>query len=248
MRPGHPGDARGGVDILEPLARDLPGAADDGLDVAEVPPRLELPGGELEGVLLQVLGKGGAFELPARRISILVGRSRPDGPPPIAEKLASIPPAFLHAGNVGDPALTVAAPPAGDPAAAAHDDLLAPIALEESAPKPNDPGVTYFGPGLHDLGPNGHELKSNETVYIAGGAVVRGSFHGRSVRNVRILGHGIVDLAALKTRRGYEDHFLRVEGSSDVEMRGVICLDAPTWSIITWNADRVTFRDVKMIC
>ena len=38
----------------------------------------------------------------------------------------------------------------------------------EEAPKPNDPGVIYYGPGIHRAG--AIRLTDNQTLYIAGGA------------------------------------------------------------------------------
>jgi hypothetical protein len=43
--------------------------------------------------------------------------------------------------------------------------------LEKDAPKQDDPNVVYFGPGVHDPGPI--QIKNNQTLYLAGGAIVR---------------------------------------------------------------------------
>ena len=52
--------------------------------------------------------------------------------------------------------------------------------LESDVPRPGDPNVLYFGPGIHEA--THVVVSNNQTVYIAGGALVRGvrpeeSFH-----------------------------------------------------------------------
>ena len=43
---------------------------------------------------------------------------------------------------------------------------------ETDAPRPGDPNVLYFGPGIHEV--SHLVVSNNQTVYVAGGAVVRG--------------------------------------------------------------------------
>jgi hypothetical protein len=54
--------------------------------------------------------------------------------------------------------------------------------LENNPPKPGDPDVIYFGPGTHEAG----EIRvgDRQTLYVAGGAVVKGGVHaqGDSIR------------------------------------------------------------------
>lgn len=51
--------------------------------------------------------------------------------------------------------------------------------VEQNVPLPTDPNVYYFGPGVYDIGTSGsiyQRLPAGSTVYLAGGAYVRGSF------------------------------------------------------------------------
>jgi hypothetical protein len=63
--------------------------------------------------------------------------------------------------------------------------------MEEAPPNPDDPGVLYFGPGIHDIGKV--DLEAGQTVYISGGAVVYGAFEARDAHNLSIRGRGILD-------------------------------------------------------
>ncbi len=71
--------------------------------------------------------------------------------------------------------------------------------IEKNIPDPNDPKVRYFGPGMHfpadDGIPGAIKLESNETIYIAGGAIVHGSvetpFHEK-VHDITVRGRGIL--------------------------------------------------------
>ena len=55
----------------------------------------------------------------------------------------------------------------------------------------NDDSVYYFGPGVHNVGEL--RVKSGTTVYIHRNAVVYGSILGVNVKNIKILGEGVLD-------------------------------------------------------
>jgi len=58
-----------------------------------------------------------------------------------------------------------------------------------------DPKVHYFGPGIHEAGTI--KLLSDETVFIDGGAIVRGIIVSENTRNIKILGRGILDASKM---------------------------------------------------
>ena len=87
-------------------------------------------------------------------------------------------------------------------------------------PVPADgPNVRRFGPGLHvpEGGGGTFEVKSGETVYLDGGAVMMGTFHVADAQNVRILGHGLI----LPPAGGKGAQFL-IEKSQNVTLEGLI--------------------------
>jgi len=75
------------------------------------------------------------------------------------------------------------------------DGKKAPLLLfanppQTDAPKEGQPGVVYFGPGVHK--PEKIALGSNQTLYLAGGAVVKAEVLVQG-QNVVIRGRGVLD-------------------------------------------------------
>ena len=62
---------------------------------------------------------------------------------------------------------------------------------ENNPPKEADPNVVYFGPGIHK--PGRIVLKAGQTLYLAGGAVVKGAIIAHQADHIRISGRGILD-------------------------------------------------------
>lgn len=78
-----------------------------------------------------------------------------------------------------------------------HPMLVFANPLEADVPSPSDPDVLYFGPGVHRVG--AVQLRSHQTVYLAGGAWVEARFEGVGVHNVVIRGRGVLDGTFLDT-------------------------------------------------
>lgn len=132
---------------------------------------------------------------------------------------------------------------------------------ETDAPKPGDPNVLYFGPGIHEVS---HLVVTNgQTVYVASGAVVRGiirpeekfgisSYSGLRTysptfllkgTNITFRGRGIVDGSRCTT---HARNMISVQGR-DIHLEGVILRDASTWTIPIRRSDRVTVQNVKLL-
>ncbi len=128
-------------------------------------------------------------------------------------------------------------------------------------PRADDPDVIYFGPGVHEV--THVEVGSGKTVYIAGGAVVRGvigpdepfrisSYSGLRTysptfvlrgKGITFRGRGIIDGSHCTT---HARNLLVVEGS-DIRIEGVILRDSSTWSLPIRQSDRVTVENVKIL-
>ncbi len=124
---------------------------------------------------------------------------------------------------------------------------------EIGAPQPNDPNVLYFGPGEHVIG--WMSVKSGQTVYLAGGAVVYGHLIIGNGDGVRIIGRGILD-SSRSPRKGERitsnefgrcDVQMHIGHSKNVLVEGICLIDSPAWTIHVVESRDVTIRNVKII-
>jgi hypothetical protein len=113
----------------------------------------------------------------------------------------------------------------------------------DNSPTSDAAGVHYFGPGVHRVGKI--RLQDNETVYIAGGAVVYGSIHAQSATNIRIAGRGILDVSPYK--RGEGGGAIRLTDCSKVTIEGIVMRDPDVWCCSIFGCSDVMIRDVKLV-
>jgi len=137
-------------------------------------------------------------------------------------------------------------------------------AAEQDAPAEGDAGILYYGPGLHVV--DTLEIQSGQTVYIAGGAVLRvivpegevpevekdwagkklykDTFFARHASNVAIRGRGIVDLSMLDWHARKAALFQSCQG---VRMEGITCVGTSHWTIHLSQSSDCVFRDLMLI-
>jgi len=116
--------------------------------------------------------------------------------------------------------------------------------METAPPDPKDPNVRYFGPGVHK--PGAIELRSGQTLYIAGGAVVKGGVRARG-ENICIRGRGILDGLDWARFRGPSGNPIELLGCDNVSVEGIIVKDSWTWTFRMVACRNVTVRNFKII-
>lgn len=134
-------------------------------------------------------------------------------------------------------------------------------APEIDVPKPGDSNVIYFGPGIHEI--SHLVVSNNQTIYLAGGAVVRGvikpdehyqisSYSGLRTysptlvlkgEHIRLRGRGILDGTGCTT---HARNLVHVEGR-DIQLEGVILRDSSTWTIPIRRSEGVRVQNVKLL-
>lgn len=135
---------------------------------------------------------------------------------------------------------------------------------ETDVPKPNDPNVVYFGPGIHEV--QTLPVRSGQTIYLVGGAVVKavlrpgeqGQFNERwniqtypgvlcdlrDVENVRIAGRGILD-GSLVPHPGR--NLIGLTNSRRVQLSVITLRDAPNWNVRIQRSEDVTVDDLRIV-
>jgi hypothetical protein len=116
-------------------------------------------------------------------------------------------------------------------------------AIEQTPPKPTDPGVQYFRSGqVYEVGEL--RLHDNETVYIEGGAVVRGCIRATEAKKVRIAGPGVLDGSFY--RRGIDAHrSIVLEGCQDSRIEDLVLIEPTSWMIMLGACQDVAVRNVR---
>ena len=115
--------------------------------------------------------------------------------------------------------------------------------LEEDAPDPSDPNVRYFGPGIHKAGRI--DLKSGETVYIAGGAVVHGVIYAKEASNINILGRGILDVSTFG--REESPGPISLYRCTNVKIDGIVIRDSNVWAVTPRDCEHLIISNIKLI-
>ena len=103
----------------------------------------------------------------------------------------------------------------------------------------NSPHVRYFAPGVHR--PGYITPKDNDTIYIAAGAVVYGGIRAKGVKNLRVLGRGILDGGS------QFEQMVLVENSQEVLFEGIMIRNGDGWTNTLVNCDGVTYDNVKVL-
>ena len=98
-----------------------------------------------------------------------------------------------------------------------------------------DNGVMYFGPGVYsDTEPI--KVPSNTTVYLDSGAIVKTSFDIQRVKDVRIIGRGIIQNA----QRG-----INIEHSSNIYIEGITIVNPEHYSVMIGESSNVRVENLK---
>ncbi len=110
---------------------------------------------------------------------------------------------------------------------------------EKNKPRPRDKDVIYFGPGIHE--PGYIELKDNQAVYIAAGAIVYGGIRANDAKNIKVTGRGILDGDYRFSR------MVLIENSSNILFEGVTIRNSVSWTNTLVNCRDVEYRNVKVL-
>jgi hypothetical protein len=104
--------------------------------------------------------------------------------------------------------------------------------VEVNPPEKDDPDVIWFGPGTYNRGQI--NLRSNQTLYIAGGAEVKANIRGKELKNVTICGRGILQ------------GNINISGTSNLNVSGIFIRNTKGWTNTLTDCHNSSYRNVKV--
>jgi hypothetical protein len=108
--------------------------------------------------------------------------------------------------------------------------------IETDVPDPEDPSVVYFGPGVHTG--EAVVVASGQTVYLAGGAVVKRNVTFDNVENATLRGHGMI--------YGVQWGAAPVRNSKNILIDGITIMNNPTGNALDIDeSEQVTVRNLS---
>jgi len=114
--------------------------------------------------------------------------------------------------------------------------------IEKDTFSRNDPNVVYFGPGIHK--PVRINLTTNQTLYLAGGSIVKGSVTAKG-DNITIRGRGILDGNDWAWRKG-PGQMISMQGCRNVVLRDIVIRGAWGWTVVPKGCSNVRIRNLKI--
>jgi len=133
--------------------------------------------------------------------------------------------------------------------------------LETDIPDSTDADLHYFGPGIHKIGEDGRgtlSVVSNETVYIAGGAIVYGTIKiidpsYKAITNVTIKGRGILSGSMFDSHpynhpeHGSTSPLIHLNIVNDAKIEGIILHNTVKWNVHMHYCKRIDLTDLKIM-
>ncbi|HXS13811.1 MAG TPA: glycosyl hydrolase family 28 protein [Acidobacteriaceae bacterium] len=115
--------------------------------------------------------------------------------------------------------------------------------IEVDPPKRGDRNVIYFGPGIHK--PDRIDLTTGQTLYIAGGAIVKAAVTSTG-DNIRIMGRGILDGTDWPHFEGPATRMVYPSDGRNILLQDIIIRGSWTWTVAPTRCDHVTISNVRI--
>jgi hypothetical protein len=112
-----------------------------------------------------------------------------------------------------------------------------------------DPNLIYFASGqIHQAG--AITPKSNQTVYLAGGAIIEGYLDIQNSTNVKVMGPGVLDGPSvekpLPPERGH--NMIHIQRSMNVEIRDILVINGDwNWTFHMIQSTDILVENLKMV-
>lgn len=113
-------------------------------------------------------------------------------------------------------------------------------AIDKNKPSPKDPKVHYYKAGKIYEEEN-LNLKSGETLYIEGGAILRGNIKTKGADNIRLAGSGVFD------SRRYAPRAMFLNRCNNVEIKDLTLFNRQSWCLLIVCSNNIDIDNFKVI-
>ena len=117
------------------------------------------------------------------------------------------------------------------------------IRWKVNPPKQGDANVVYFGPGIHK--PTRIDLTAGQTLYIAGGAIVKSAVTSTG-DNIRIMGRGILCGNDWEHSKGPTARMVWPADGQNILIEDIIIRGAWNWTVAPSRCDQVLVRNLRI--
>lgn len=118
--------------------------------------------------------------------------------------------------------------------------------IEDDLPDFDSEDVIYIGPGEWDI--ESIMPEDGQTIYLAGGAVVHGIINGNYVKDVTIMGRGILDGSSFSGWQGKEAYIpLKFDHCKNIAIKDVIVLNSNAWVCQAFDSQDGVIDGIKII-
>lgn len=120
--------------------------------------------------------------------------------------------------------------------------------LETDIPDKDDPNVLFIGPG--EWTADAIVLKSDQTLYLSGGAVLHTMIVADNAANVTIRGRGILDgsdYPAHNQSGSYARVPIDIRSCKNVTAEGIILANSNCWNFNVLSSEKVDISNIKII-
>ncbi len=118
--------------------------------------------------------------------------------------------------------------------------------MTNSVTLPEGKDILYYGPGEHYVGVI--ELKSNQSVYVDGGAVVYAAIRANKQQNLRIYGRGILNgrLFERTSLMGELSNILHFDECDNITVEGITIQDSMIYNFATAICNNMLVKNMKI--
>ncbi len=117
---------------------------------------------------------------------------------------------------------------------------------ETNPPDTNDPSVVHFPAGQITEIPM-LTLEDGQTLYLPGGAVLKGRIHIKGKSGIRICGHGIFDGSFYSAADGETVPSIILDRCPDVLVEDITMVRPQAWMVVLAACEGATVRNLKQV-